>query len=98
MKNAKQAVSQKQSLQQIDASSSPRVKVAVTDIDGVLRGKYMHKDKFLAAARDGFGFCNVVFGWDVHDVVYDNVEYTGWHTGYPDAQARIDLGTYRRVP
>ena len=44
------------------------------------------------------GFCNVVFGWDMGDVCYDNARYTGWHTGYPDALARIDLGTYREVP
>lgn len=35
------------------------------DIDGVLRGKIMSKDKFLSAAKsDGFGFCSVIFGWD----------------------------------
>ena len=27
-----------------------RVKVAVSDIDGVLRGKYLHKEKFYVAA------------------------------------------------
>ncbi len=75
-----------------------RVKVAVTDLDGILRGKYLHKNKFLAAAEKGFGFCNVVFGWDSSDACYDNSKYTGWHTGYPDAQARIDLSTYRQVP
>src|SRR5688500_9042079 len=79
-------------------SDDERVKVAVTDVDGVLRGKYMAKDKFVSAAASGFGFCNVVFGWDSADVCYDNAEYTGWHTGYPDATARIDLSTYRRVP
>jgi glutamine synthetase len=75
-----------------------RIRVAVTDIDGVLRGKLLHKDKFLAAAEKGFGFCNVVFGWDSSDTCYDNSRYTGWHTGYPDALARIDLSTFRRVP
>jgi len=75
-----------------------KVKVAVTDIDGILRGKYLHKAKFLAAAEKGFGFCNVVFGWDSSDVCYDNSQYTGWHTGYPDASAKIDLSTYRQVP
>lgn len=25
------------------------------------------QDKFLAAAKGGFGFCSVVFGWDMHD-------------------------------
>ena len=77
-----------------------KIKVAVTDIDGVLRGKYMHKDKFLSAIKSGFGFCDVVFGWDVTDVLYSglDIEATGWHTGFPDADARLDLHTFRQVP
>jgi glutamine synthetase len=75
-----------------------KVKVAIVDIDGVLRGKVLHRDKFLSIAETGFGFCNVVFGWDSGDVCYDNADYTGWHTGYPDAQAVIDVSTVRRVP
>ncbi|RME71726.1 MAG: glutamine synthetase [Planctomycetota bacterium] len=85
-------------LEQVQADPHGKVKVAIVDLDGVLRGKYMHKEKFLSAAAKGFGFCNVVFGWDIGDVCYDNVRYTGWHSGYPDAHARIDLGTFRRVP
>src|SRR6266851_4795481 len=75
-----------------------RVKVAVSDIDGVLRGKYLHKDKFFSAVEGGFGFCDVVFGWDMNDQCYDNATLTGWHKGFPDAVARIDLGTFRNVP
>ena len=75
-----------------------RVKVAVSDIDGILRGKYIHKDKFASAVEGGFGFCDVVFGWDSQDVCYDNTTITGWHKGFPDALARIDLATYRTVP
>jgi glutamine synthetase len=85
-------------LREIARSKHEKVKVAIADIDGVLRGKYLHKEKFLSAARDGFGFCNVVFGWDSSDTCYDNSKYTGWHTGYPDALARIDLSTGRTVP
>jgi glutamine synthetase len=85
-------------LEEIEKGPFDKVKVAITDIDGILRGKYMHKQKFLSAAESGFGFCNVVFGWDASDVCYDNVPYTGWHSGYPDALARLDLGTYRHVP
>src|SRR5262245_32653756 len=85
-------------LEEIHRSPSAKVKVAITDVDGILRGKYVHKEKFLSAAESGFGFCNVVFGWDSSDVCYDNAQYTGWHTGYPDALARIDLATHRRVP
>ena len=85
-------------LTEIRNSPHLKVKVAVADIDGILRGKVMRKDKFLSAVESGFGFCDVVFGWDSTDAAYDNVSYTGWHTGYPDAQARIDLATFRKVP
>lgn len=74
-----------------------RVKLAATDIDGVLRGKYISLDKF-ASAYNGLGFCDVIFGWDIGDVLYDNCRYTGWHTGYPDTQARIDLSSLRTIP
>ena len=75
-----------------------KVKVAASDIDGVLRGKYLHKDKFEGAVESGFGFCDVVFGWDVADVTYDNAAVTGWQHGFPDALARLDLDTHRNVP
>ena len=40
------------------------VKVGVFDIDGIFRGKYMARDKFESSVEKGFGFCNVVLGWD----------------------------------
>jgi glutamine synthetase len=65
------------------------VKVGVHDIDGVLRGKYLHVDKFNAALEGGMGFCDVVLGWDSYDQLYDNVAFTGWQTAYPDAAVRL---------
>ena len=79
-------------------SGSGKVKVACSDIDGVLRGKYLHLDKFLGAVDSGFGFCDVVFGWDSSDTCYDNAQLTGWQHGFPDALARLDLDTHRKVP
>ena len=75
-----------------------KVKLAIVDIDGILRGKVIHRDKFFSIVEDRFGFCDVVFGWDSADAAYDNAKFTGWHTGYPDADARIDLNTFRKVP
>ncbi len=75
-----------------------RVKVALVDIDGVLRGKYISTEKFLSVVQSEMGFCNVVFGWDMADVAYENSQYTGWHSGYPDAPARIDLSSFRMIP
>ena len=74
------------------------VKVGVFDIDGVLRGKYMSRRKFLSALEGGFGFCNVVLGWDSNDQLYDNVTFTGWHTGYPDAPVRLLPESCRVIP
>ncbi|MCA9657338.1 MAG: glutamine synthetase [Myxococcales bacterium] len=73
-------------------------KVAVTDTDGIMRGKYMCRDKFLSAARGGFGFCDVVLGWDSNDKLYDNTKVSGWHTGYRDAPVELDLGSVRPIP
>ncbi len=74
------------------------VKVGVTDADGIMRGKYMAKTKFFNALEKGFGFCDVVLGWDSNDQLYDNVTYTGWHTAYPDAPVRVLPDTCRDVP
>ncbi len=75
-----------------------RVKVGGFDLDGVLRGKYISADKLWSALDKGFGFCDVIFGWDVSDVLYDNAKLTGWHTGYPDTLAKIDLSSFRVLP
>lgn len=89
-------------LKAVEKSGTQKVKVAVSDIDGILRGKYLHIDKFKGAAEPypagGFGFCDVVFGWDSSDQCYDNTSVTGWQHGFPDALARLDLDTARNVP
>ncbi|RPD66415.1 glutamine synthetase/guanido kinase [Lentinus tigrinus ALCF2SS1-7] len=77
-----------------------KVKVAGIDVDGVLRGKYMSKEKFMSAASsDGFNFCSVIFGWDMHDAVYSReLLISNRANGYRDLIASIDLATYRRIP
>lgn len=82
----------------IEQRKLSHVKVGVFDTDGILRGKYMSKDKFFSALDNGFGFCDVVLGWDSQDQLYDNASYTGWHTGYPDASVRIIPNSCREIP
>jgi glutamine synthetase len=77
---------------------SGKVKLAFADIDGVLRGKYVSAEKFASIAEKGMTFCDVIFGWDAADVLYDKPGVTGWHTGYPDSPASIDLSTFRKIP
>jgi glutamine synthetase len=89
---------EKETLDFIRSHPSGKVKLALTDIDGILRGKYISVEKFLSVIESESGFCDVIFGWDANDVAYDNVKFTGWHTGYPDAAAKLDLGTFRKIP
>ena len=91
----------KNPFQKLLDSGQHKVKLAVTDLDGVLLGKIVSMEKFKSVIDAGFGFCNVIFGWDMHDLCYDasaGIRYTGWHTGFPDAQAVVDPNTYREIP
>jgi glutamine synthetase len=74
------------------------IKLAVVDIDGVLRGKYVNASKFLSALDKGLGFCNVIFGWDSDDVLYNKDSFTGWRDGFTDTKANIDASTLRILP
>lgn len=87
-----------QIIEYVNAHPSGKVKLAIADIDGVLRGKYISKQKFMSVIEGELGFCDVVFGWDMADVCYDNTNFTGWHSGYPDAKAKLDLSTFRKIP
>ena len=82
----------------VEARGLSHVKIGVTDIDGVMRGEYLAAEKFFAALDSGFGFCDVVLGWDSNDQAYDNVAFTGWHTAYPDVLCRVLPDTCRPIP
>jgi glutamine synthetase len=84
----------------VEERNLTHVKIGLFDIDGVMRGKYLRKEKFFAALDKGLAFCDVVLGWDSSDQLYEGVgvEYTGWHTGYPDAPVRILPESCRDIP
>lgn len=88
----------KEIIQYVKSHPAGKVKIAFADIDGILRGKYISTDKFLSVIENGMGFCDVIFGWDAGDLVYENVQYTGPHTGYPDCPAELDINTFRKLP
>ena len=91
----------------LESRGVTRAKIGGFDIDGVLRGKYVSLAKLESALSGGFGFCDVIFGWDIADVLYDHAAdlgaspaqpVTGWHTGYPDVHAVLDPSTLRHIP
>lgn len=74
------------------------VKIGVFDTDGILRGQYLARDAFLAALDAGLSLCDVLLGWDSRDRHYDQVAYTGWHTGFPNAPLRVLPDSCRDLP
>ena len=73
-----------------------RIKLGTVDLDCTLRGKYVSLDKFETFTN--IGFCDVLYGWDIADALYDNSKYTGWHTGFPDGKCTVDRDTFRVIP
>ena len=84
-------------LKDLEQRGITRAKIGGFDVDGILRGKYVSLDKLKSAIKSGFGFCDVIFGWDIVDAVYDNGVVTGPQTGYPDALAVLDPLTRRHA-
>ena len=82
-----------------ELSEDTSIKVGGIDVDGIIRGKLMAKPKFLSIAEEGFGFCSVIFGWDMHDQTYvRELKISNAENGYRDILAIPDLSTYRRIP
>ncbi len=82
----------------LEARGKKHVKIGGFDVDGILRGKYVSLEKLRSALTGGFGFCDVIFGWDCADALYGTSSVTGWERGFPDALAVLDRSTLRDVP
>src|SRR6188768_1692605 len=85
-------------LKKVSETSPGCAKVGLFDMDGIFRGKYMGADKLASALEKCFGFCDVVLGWDSGDQLIDGLSFTGWHSAYPDAEARLLPETLRTIP
>jgi glutamine synthetase len=80
------------------ASTDTKVFVSGCDIDGISRGKILNADK-VKQSTEGFGFCNVIFGWDSHDQTYEpKTPSMLQDAGFADIVAKIDLNKPRRCP
>jgi glutamine synthetase len=74
------------------------IKIGITDFNGVIRGKYISKQKLFSGLEKGLSFCDVILGSDINDELIPGMKSTGWHTGYPDAPIRIIPESIRLIP
>jgi glutamine synthetase len=74
------------------------VKIGASDIEGVYRGKRVAANHFLHSLEEGFGQCDVLFGWDIAEVVLPNLKFSNWERGFADIVMKPDLATFALVP
>ena len=65
------------------------VQIGFTDMQGVLRGKFIPAKYFLETMEKGFSFCVVALGWDVQCQIVDGIEFASWKNGFPDMVANV---------
>lgn len=53
---------------------------------------------FLHSLEEGFGQCDVLFGWDIAEVVLPNLKFSNWERGFADIVMKPDLSTFALVP
>ncbi len=84
--------------QLIESGKVEYVKIGASDIEGVFRGKRVAAKHFLNSLEDGFAQCDVIFGWDIAEIVLPNLKFSNWEHGFSDIVMRPDLSTFAMVP
>ncbi len=82
----------------VDEGQIEYVKIGAPDIEGVYRGKRVAAKHFLNSLEEGFGQCDVLFGWDIGEVVLPNLKFSNWERGFADIVMKPDLSTFALVP
>ena len=84
--------------QLIDEGQIEYVKIGAADIEGVYRGKRVAAKHFLNSLEEGFAQCDVLFGWDIGEVVLPNLKFSNWERGFADIVMKPDLSTFALTP
>ncbi len=84
--------------QLIESRDVEYVTVALPDMQGLLRGKYMSRGKFLGALESGFGMPPVIYALDPTDAILEIPGLSDDSSGFPDGVVRILPETLREIP
>lgn len=77
------------------ATSFEFLKVAYTDMNGLMRGKTVRARDFDSLVQNGTAFYDGAFASDYQDVLLEQFPHTSWEAGYPDAPAQLIPDTVR---
>lgn len=82
----------------VEEQNTEFVTVGLVDTQGMLRGKYLSRRKFLSAAESGMGIPAVTLGLDYNDVIAENAKISDGSRGYYDALVRVIPDSCRVIP
>jgi glutamine synthetase len=85
-------------VESVSNNPTGRVKVAVSDIDGVLRGKYITSTSSSPPSRRRLRLLRRVFGWDMHRPVLRQHDAHRLAARLSRTRWRARPGTHRNVP
>lgn len=71
------------------------VRICFPDHYGVLRGRRIVAERFLADPHARQAFCDGALVWDIRCDIFEEVDFSNYRTGYPDLYAHPDLTTVR---
>lgn len=71
------------------------VRICFADHYGVLRGRRIVAERFLADPTARQAFCDGALVWDIRCDIFEEADFSNYRTGYPDLYAHPDLGTVR---
>lgn len=74
------------------------VRLVVTDLMGMARGKRVPVEKFLKACEAGLTYCLAHYGFTIDSDMVPDLPGLGWASGFPDAVMWPDLGTLTVLP
>ncbi|MFE3059437.1 glutamine synthetase family protein [Nocardia sp. NPDC059239] len=80
----------------IEENSIRSVRVQTVNLDGVLIGKHLSPQKFLAGARSGWGFSDIALAVDLGNSAQLGFEFGEWRGEMRDVLLRPDLNTLSR--
>jgi glutamine synthetase len=74
------------------------VRLVVTDLMGMARGKRVPVEKFLKACEQGVAYCLAHYGFTIDSDLIADLPGLGWASGLPDGLAWPDLDTLTVLP
>lgn len=80
---------------EIEAGRARTVRVCFSDHYGVLRGRRIAAEVFIADPDARQGFCDGALVWDIRCDIFEGTDFSNFRTGYPDLYVTPEQETLR---